>query len=389
VAGLYQRRLANGTVVFEVRQRLGGGALRRVRLQATTKSDAIVEQRALLVDCERGEPGLSAAGGLTLNELAEEWLVWLEGRVSHQDPRLRRSPRTVQLNRQRLNSWVLPKVGHLQPDALRVGDVCRLVERMAAAGRAPSTITGTTNVLSALLRYAMRQGYVSRNVVRLLDRDDRPGTGRVTEPRYLTPAEVALLLSRMKVEDRFRGVAAVCAYAGLRVSEALGLRWCDIDFRAGTLTVAGQLGPDGIRRPPKTAASAATLPLLPVLRRELRAHRRQRRNDAGGDISTVVGERLVFTTKSGRPQSRRNALRAIRAAGDAVGLNPDGRPPVGLHDLRHSFVAIALEHGLTLPEAAQLARHANPRVTAVVYAGLADGSRDRIRQKLLASGFGR
>lgn len=50
-------------------------------------------------------------------------------------------------------------------------------------------------------------------------------------------------------------------------------------------------------------------------------------------------------------------------------MNGDGREPVGVHDLRHSFVAVALAPGMTLPEAA-LARHANPRITATIYAGL-------------------
>jgi integrase len=67
-------------------------------------------------------------------------------------------------------------------------------------------------------------------------------------------------------------VAATCAYAGLRLSEALGLRWRDVDFGAGTLTVSAQLGPDGDRAPLKTAASAATVPLLPMAA-ELKAHR--------------------------------------------------------------------------------------------------------------------
>jgi integrase len=90
----------------------------------------------------------------------------------------------------------------------------------------------------------------------------------------------------------------------------------------------------------------------------------------------------MFTTLRGRPQSRRNALRAVHAAGDAAGLNGDGRQAVGLHDLRHSFVAILLASGASLPEAAALARHANPRVTAAVYAGLTEQSREQLAGKL-------
>ena len=56
----------------------------------------------------------------------------------------------------------------------------------------------------------------------------------------------------------------------------------------------------------------------------------------------------MFTTSRGRPHGRRNVLRVVYAAGEAAGLNGDGREPVGVHDLHHSFVAVALAAGLTL-----------------------------------------
>jgi hypothetical protein len=49
------------------------------------------------------------------------------------------------------------------------------------------------------------------------------------------------------------------------------------------------------------------------------------------------------------------------------------------------FVAVALAAGLTLPEAAALARYANPRVTATVYAGLTDTARVGLGPKLAAA----
>jgi integrase len=66
-----------------------------------------------------------------------------------------------------------------------------------------------------------------------------------TEPRYLMSEEVGRLLGR--VTDTFRPIAACCALAGLRVSEALGLTWGDVDFDAKTITVTGQLGAKGER----------------------------------------------------------------------------------------------------------------------------------------------
>jgi integrase len=207
---------------------------------------------------------------------------------------------------------------------------------------------------------------------------------RQSEPRYLTAVELERLLAKMS--ETFRPVAAACAYAGLRVSEALGLRWRDIDLIAGTISVAGQLGAGGARlTATKTSASAATVPMLPALRRELITHRVRQ---AGVNLARVRPDALVFTTARGTPQSRRNALRALHIAGDNAKLNGDGLEPVGLHDLRHSLVAIAFELGLSAPEVALLARHANAKVTLTIYAGLSGDGRAKAITKLAEGGFG-
>ena len=62
---------------------------------------------------------------------------------------------------------------------------------------------------------------------------------------------------------------------------------------------------------------------------------------------------------------------------------------MGIHDLRHTFVALALASGASLPETAALARHANARVTAQVYAGITDDGRTKAAAKLVEAGFGR
>ena len=79
----------------------------------------------------------------------------------------------------------------------------------------------------------------------------------------------------------------------------------------------------------------------------------------------------------------------MHAAGDAAGLNGDDVEPVGLHDLRHSLVALALDSGVTLAEAAVLARHANAKITGAIYAGVSESGRAKIASKLVDAGVGR
>jgi integrase len=304
----------------------------------------------------------------------------------------RYSKRTIDLYEQRLRDHICDRLGNRPIGEITVDDVRRLSEHLSTKPRrlgsskplAPGTVTSCLFILSGLLRYALKRKLVPHNVVRDLDRDDRPGTKRQSEPRYLSEHEAELLLS--KLGDTFKPVMYVCLFAGLRISETLGLRWRDVDLKAETITVEQQLGTEGEGVPVKTHASAAVVPMLPAVRRELVAHRARQ---AERNLRFVRPDALVFSTLRGKPQSRRNALRALNKAGDAAGVNADGEQKVGLHDLRHSFVALAFERGGAPAEVAEAARHANPHVTLTMYAGLTKDGRGRAFVKLLDSGFGK
>jgi integrase len=383
VRGLHERTLADGTIVYEARLRIDGKDSTIV-LEAITKTDAIHELEALRVDRQRGEIRHDQLSP-SLDEVWPDLITHMRARVGISDKRRSYAQSTVDLYEQRLRDRISPLIGRMRIGEITTDDLRRLIDKLTAEGLAPSTVTSHLNIVSRLFGYAKKRKLLMHNPVRDLDRDDRPGAQRQSEPRYLTAAELRALLAEMS--DTMRPVAATCTYAALRISEALGLRWRDVDFKAGTITVAGQLGRDGKTwvPVPKTDASAAVLPLLPVLLRELREYRVRQ---AERHLRWVEPNALVFMTMRGKPQNRRNVLRAIYTAGDDIGLNDEGRERVGLHDLRHSFVAVAFDHGLTAPQVAALARHANPRVTLAMYAGLTDDAREQAVAKLAEGGFG-
>jgi integrase len=91
------------------------------------------------------------------------------------------------------------------------------------------------------------------------------------------------------------------------------------------------------------------------------------------------------TTASGKPVNRRNVLRAVQNAGEQIGLSTEEHP-LGCHDLRHSLAANSLALGLSMTETARLLRHANPHVTATVYADLTAEGVEGLASKLAALG---
>jgi integrase len=334
-----------------------------------TLSEAKAERERLRVGIRRGEVVIGDRG-LTVKTLIASFLERERGPIG------KLAPRTLELREAQLRNHVLPLLGpNTKVADVQVQHVRRLIDKLRSQGKSGSTVRGSVAATSAIFRHAVRDlGAVGRNPVRDLERGELPSARRRTDPRYLSVEQVGSILDRMS--DLFRPIGATCFWGALRISEALTLRWRDIDFEAATIHVQGT----------KTIGSNATIPLLPALERELRAHR-QRQGRQG--FARIAHDSLVFQTSNGKSPGRRNALRALQRAANRAGLVPEGAEPVGLHDLRHSLAANAFALGLTDVQVARLLRHSSPRVTLTVYAGLVEGDVvSQLGEQLAAGGFG-
>jgi integrase len=124
------------------------------------------------------------------------------------------------------------------------------------------------------MEQAVRWNMIARNPVRAVD----PPKGRQEEITPLDPKQARRFLEAAKV-DRFECLYILSLTCGLRMGEALGLRWSDIDFDAGTLRVNRQLqrireGGGLVFSEPKNA-SRRTIDLPQKTVEALRIHRKQ------------------------------------------------------------------------------------------------------------------
>ena len=330
----------------------------------TTKTDASRELDAIRVDRERGEAQRQRSLTPTVAEVADEWLAHLQSRVGISDERRRYSQRTVDLYRQRLDDHICKALGGRPISEITVDDVRRLVERLSAKGLASGTVTSCVNITSGLMRYALKRKLVPHNVVRDLDRDDRPGSKRQSEPRYLTASESELLLS--KLGDTFRPVMYVCLFAGLRISETLGLRWRDVDLKAEAINVEQQLGTEAsvsrLRRARRRPRCRCCPPCVASLSRTAHAKpsgtfgssaqtRSSSRRPAGNRSHDVTRCGRCTSGRRRRGQRRRGAegrparsaalvrrarVRAGRGTGRGCRGRPSREPARDAHDVRRA-----------------------------------------------------
>jgi len=183
----------------------------------------------------------------------------------------------------------------------------------------------------------------------------------------------------LKVADGhpLRALFSVALACGLRLGEATGLRWSDVNLDTGELEIRQQIQRVNKRlvlQDLKTAKSRRSLLLPQKCMTALRAHRTQqleRRLKAGPDW---IDSGLVFATlrrnkegKIGGPIDPRNVLRILyRLCGAAEPKIPRRR----FHDLRHSAASLLIAAGVELVEVSMLLGHSELRVTADLYSHL-------------------
>ncbi len=216
------------------------------------------------------------------------------------------------------------------------------------------SIKGRWTALRLILAHAARAGQIDHNPADLLERRERPHPGKPRR-RFLTGAEMHRLLSA--ADARHRPLIASCLFTGLRLSEALGLTWQDIDLAAGRIRVRHQLSRHGARVKIKTPAGNRDVVLMPALAHVLREHKLASHYSGATDP--------IFATATRRTISARNASRAFDRTVKSAGLEQ-----VTFHVLRHTFASLLIDQGRDPVFVADQLGHADPGITMRTYAHL-------------------
>jgi len=242
------------------------------------------------------------------------------------------------------------KLRNLTPD--RVAAWSQANERTLA----PTTAVLALIALNMVCRFAVRRGWIGVNPVAHLEPGEKP---RWT-PKPVTILEGDKLSQVVAHAGSYRLLVQFLAYTGLRISEALGVRWKDMDFDAGVLRVHQQLGRDRVPKRLKTPAARREVILAPPVTKRLRER---------WLVSSYKGsDDLVFCNSIGRGLDYRDVGKGFRAAVKAAGLTGGGR--LSLHSLRHTFASLLIAKGLNVVFVSRQLGHASPTTTLSTYAHL-------------------
>lgn len=232
-------------------------------------------------------------------------------------------------------------------------------------------------MLHRALRQAVQWGLIPRNPV---DGVSRPRPLR-HEIRTLSTSEVKRLFETTK-GDRMHALWVVLATTGLRLGEALGLQWNDIDDAGGKVIIRRALqrqrGVGFVLVEPKTERSRRTVYLAPGTVSTLKEHRRvqsQERLSAGQAWDTTHD--LVFATRAGRPIEGGQVSWAFHKA-----LNHAELPKIRIHDLRHTAATQLLERGVHPKVVQEMLGHSTITLTLDTYSHVVPGLHAQVAQHM-------
>ena len=298
-------------------------------------------------------------------------------------------------------AFVKESIGELYISSIKKSDIKRFYNYLADERRFKAgTIESVHNVLHQVLQIAADDGCIplnpSDNAVKEIKRcNNMKSQKRKALSNKEEKLLVDFLLSNPKGK-RWYPITAVLLGTGMRVGEATGLRWCDIDFENDYIDVThtlvyfsnGEQCSEFIINDTKTPASNRIIPMTSAVKKAFLMEK-EMQEQAGIVCNSFVDgyTDFVFLNRFGNVQHygaiNKVYKRIIRDCNDAQFMksnNPEVLlPNFSCHNLRHTFATRLCESGLNIKTVQSILGHADIATTMDIYTHITSDMRDSAR----------
>jgi len=170
--------------------------------------------------------------------------------------------------------------------------------------------------------------------------------------------------------EMWRNAAGLTLATGLRRGEILGLKWVDVDFATGTLTISRARTKPGLATSrPKTTSSSRTIHLASEAREYLCGLREGQAADRALLGSAWTDTSFVVVLPDGRPPSPDSVTRRFRRDCETFGIRY-----ITWHGLRRTHATLALQARVPLHVVSRNLGHGNEAITLAAYAHVLPGA---------------
>ena len=323
-----------------------------------------------------------AARKITLNQMFDTYMA---GKVN-----LKQSTRTNYLYSYR--TYVRDSIGTRTLQSIKYSDIKRYYNSLLTEkGLKPNSMEIIHTLLHPTFTLAVRDGYIRTNPTDGVMADIKKSHNWEKPKRHaLTVEEQTLFVVFLAQSDMYgHWLPIFTAFlgTGCRVGELLGLRWQDVDFKNGTISINHNL----IYRQqdnghmelhvttPKTSAGCRTIPLLSEVRKAFQQER-LKQFQLGSKSVTIDGySGFIFTNSYGGVYTPPAINRAIERiipvcnAWEAERAAEENRKPVvirhfSVHNLRHTFCTRFCENETNIKVIQEIMGHSDVSTTMNIYA---------------------
>ena len=288
------------------------------------------------------------------------------------------------------NSHIKDELGNRKITSVRHSDIYKLYMDLSTIKNLKiSTIKAINSILWQLFEIPTKDNELRTNPVNgvMVDVSKKLKEDR-TKRHALTIREQSEFIDYIysnKKYSKYGVLFTVLLGTGMRIGEALGLRWNDIDFKNNIIIVDHSLSykgsVDGGYRyrvsAPKTAAGIRTIPMLDDVRSVLQKEKRRKKNHVETfEVDGYTG--FVFINSSGKVYTPTFIFDTIQnivadynreemARARVSGREPSPLPKISAHILRHTFCTRLCENESNLKVIQDVMGHKNISTTMNVY----------------------
>lgn len=307
---------------------------------------------------------------------------------------------TLQNYKYMYNTYVKDSFGKKKISDIKKSDVKRFYNTLAdERNLSISTIDTIHNILHQLFDIAVDDNYIRTNPTdKMLKELKQSHNFEQEKRRALTVDEQKLFLNFLREHPKYNHwypVFAVMLGSGLRVGEAVGLRWQDIDLEKGIIDVNHTLiyysknDGNGCRfaiNTPKTQAGIRKVPMMDFVKDAFLMEKQfQKETGIVSRASVDCYTDFIFVNRFGDTQHQGTLNKAIRRiirdCNDEVLLkeqeNPTLLPKFSCHSLRHTFATRMCEAGVNIKAIQDILGHKDIETTMNIYTDATEEMKQR------------
>lgn len=279
-------------------------------------------------------------------------------------------PRTALEYERLIHSYINPLLGDFLLSELNPRIINAFYKYLIEQGKGIRTIRFVHSVLHVALQNAVHFNYLEENPAR---RACLPKWEK-GEMQILNENEVRVFLNACK-QSKYCYLYYLAITTGMRMGEILGLKWEDVDWQRGTLSVKRQVqrvsGRGIVFSKPKTRAGTRVIKLgigtINALReqRKLIQQMKSRKNGRWKENNLVFPSTVGTTIPTGN--LRKDFYDVLENA---------GLPKIRFHDLRHTAATLMLNGGVPIMVVSKILGHSKPSVILDFYSHCTIGMQD-------------